>query len=613
MRPTDRRTRPWRLLTLALGASLALAAGNVLDARPAAAQMAAPESMPIERVLKNLAAYVKEHPDDAGGYARLARVNEVVFLNNTDAVAEYNDGYFPGYRPGDKPTAFSNEALQVYGRAAALNFARAIELDPKNAQYQLNVGFFLDQGAKVADFLPFSLPAEKPTAAQEQTWRASIRQLGSAVASERDAAQAQLQAAGATAIPLLKEFHDDPDLQIRDSVRSLIDNCWSGLPLPAPTAAQEKTYRAQLFHFHVKGDDNHLMYKAAQESLAAAGVDALAVLLEHRDDDDPTVAAAVRAVLAQNRTRYWRECALSYEWRCYTLTLDQERKDIESDTTTSGLNREAAETYLTLAQSLDMHTDEVKQNRATILTNDWQNYSRSFEVELKLAKVGKATGQTFQLAGAYQRAVRITGTKGDEVDQHLATIKDNVDKMNAARTEYQKQQYQKNGFVLATPATSSSPIIFSLTAAQPLHALVAPAKSVHFDLVGDGCVRCWTWVKPDTAILCWDPNGTGKIASGVQLFGNATWMWWIFWDNGYQALDALDDNRDGVLTGAELTGLCVWRDANQNGIADPGEVVPVVNLGIDSIAVRAPQTEDGCPANKLGIHFEDGRTLPTYD
>ncbi|MGH7143279.1 MAG: hypothetical protein ACREJ2_04005, partial [Planctomycetota bacterium] len=39
----------------------------------------------------------------------------------------------------------------------------------------------------------------------------------------------------------------------------------------------------------------------------------------------------------------------------------------------------------------------------------------------------------------------------------------------------------------------------------------------------------------------------------------------------------------------------------------------VVNLGIDSIAVRAPQTEDGCPANKLGIHFEDGRTLPTYD
>ena len=87
----------------------------------------------------------------------------------------------------------------------------------------------------------------------------------------------------------------------------------------------------------------------------------------------------------------------------------------------------------------------------------------------------------------------------------------------------------------------------------------------------------------------------------------------MFWEDGYQALDALDDNRDGVLSGDELRGLCVWRDANGNGVCDPGEVVPVQALGIESISVRATDSADGCPANVNGIRMRDGRVLPTYD
>jgi len=36
----------------------------------------------------------------------------------------------------------------------------------------------------------------------------------------------------------------------------------------------------------------------------------------------------------------------------------------------------------------------------------------------------------------------------------------------------------------------------------------------------------------------------------------------MFWRDGFEPLAALDDNRDGKLTGSEIWGIGVWRDAN---------------------------------------------------
>ena len=44
------------------------------------------------------------------------------------------------------------------------------------------------------------------------------------------------------------------------------------------------------------------------------------------------------------------------------------------------------------------------------------------------------------------------------------------------------------------------------------------------------------------------------------MFGSVTW--WLFFSDGYRALDTLDDNRDGRLTGSELSGIAVWFDRN---------------------------------------------------
>ncbi|HEV3197156.1 MAG TPA: hypothetical protein VGZ73_04600 [Bryobacteraceae bacterium] len=154
-----------------------------------------------------------------------------------------------------------------------------------------------------------------------------------------------------------------------------------------------------------------------------------------------------------------------------------------------------------------------------------------------------------------------------------------------------------------------TPLIFSLNSGAALPDLLSD-RQVGFDLDGFGAGRRWPWVRPDTCILVWDPNRTGRITSGRQLFGSVTW--WMFWRNGYEPLAALDDNRDGVLSGAELRGIAVWRDANSNGIADPGEVVPVEGFGIVEIAVK-PRQIDGALQRNGGIKLRDGRSLTTFD
>lgn len=154
-----------------------------------------------------------------------------------------------------------------------------------------------------------------------------------------------------------------------------------------------------------------------------------------------------------------------------------------------------------------------------------------------------------------------------------------------------------------------TPLIFSLKPHASLPNLLSDRR-VSFDLDGFDAGHQWPWVQTDTCILVWDPDRTGQIISGRQLFGSVTW--WMFWRNGYEPLAALDDNRDGVLSGPELKGIAVWRDANSNGIADPGEVVPVEDLGIVEIAVK-PQQMDGTLLRHGGIKLSDGTSLTTFD
>jgi hypothetical protein len=117
-------------------------------------------------------------------------------------------------------------------------------------------------------------------------------------------------------------------------------------------------------------------------------------------------------------------------------------------------------------------------------------------------------------------------------------------------------------------------------------------------------------VKPNAGILVWDPKGTGKITSGRQLFGSATF--WVLYGDGYEALASLDDDRNGWLTEKELAGISVWQDRNGNGKSDPGEVRAVASLAITGIRTT-PTSRAGVLTAADGIRFRDGRTIPTFD
>lgn len=156
-----------------------------------------------------------------------------------------------------------------------------------------------------------------------------------------------------------------------------------------------------------------------------------------------------------------------------------------------------------------------------------------------------------------------------------------------------------------------TPIIFSFRAHSSISDLVKSQLYVSFDLDGNGIAEKWSWVRPDTGILVWDPEGTGKVSSGRQLFGNVTW--WMFFPDGYVALDALDDSRDGWLRGEELAGIAVWFDRNSNGISDKGEVAGLSELGIHAISARGALAPDGTLMNRAGLLLSSGKTIPTYD
>jgi hypothetical protein len=154
----------------------------------------------------------------------------------------------------------------------------------------------------------------------------------------------------------------------------------------------------------------------------------------------------------------------------------------------------------------------------------------------------------------------------------------------------------------------------------PLRDGLAPGEledrtaNVTFDADGTGLKNSWTWITKDAGWLVYDPQGEGKVTSALQMFGGLTF--WLFWENGYHALAAMDDDRDGMLTGKELQGLAIWQDLNCNGNCERGEVRPLADWGIVALSCQYAK-DDARPEpiaySPRGVFFGDGSNRPTYD
>jgi tetratricopeptide (TPR) repeat protein len=136
---------------------------------------------------------------------------------------------------------------------------------------------------------------------------------------------------------------------------------------------------------------------------------------------------------------------------------------------------------------------------------------------------------------------------------------------------------------------------------------------VRFDADGTGFRREWTWIGRDVGWLVYDADDKGDITSALQWFGSVTF--WLFWDNGYDALAALDDDGDHELAGRELQHLAMWDDRNRNGRSEAGEVQPLAAYDIAAVNCRYVPGDGRkfAALSPQGVRFTSGATRPTYD
>jgi len=159
------------------------------------------------------------------------------------------------------------------------------------------------------------------------------------------------------------------------------------------------------------------------------------------------------------------------------------------------------------------------------------------------------------------------------------------------------------------PSRFITPIVVPLEDNLPLEQIVQPAL-VKFDL-GYGQRQYSSWPTPKAGWLVYDKAGNGDIKTGYQLFGSFSFF--VFWDNGYQALGALDDNQDGKISGSELEHLALWQDTNGDGKSEKSEVHPLSDYGIKALSYCGYNSFEGGLRNKNGVIFDSGKTRETYD
>jgi Ca2+-binding RTX toxin-like protein len=144
--------------------------------------------------------------------------------------------------------------------------------------------------------------------------------------------------------------------------------------------------------------------------------------------------------------------------------------------------------------------------------------------------------------------------------------------------------------------------------------------AITFDHDANGIETGTAWAGADDGLLVLDRDGNGDIDSGRELFGNNTLL-----ANGqkaadgYAALRELDANADGVLdaSDAAFANLRVWRDLDQDGNSDAGELFSLAELGVSQIGLsKTPFSQtlaDGTRLDGTGSFVINGQTRSYTD
>ncbi|MBR7059989.1 MAG: hypothetical protein IKI22_05250, partial [Neisseriaceae bacterium] len=162
-------------------------------------------------------------------------------------------------------------------------------------------------------------------------------------------------------------------------------------------------------------------------------------------------------------------------------------------------------------------------------------------------------------------------------------------------------------------------------------------NGVQFDYNCDGIKSSTGWVKSDDGLLVWDRNGDGIINNGSEIFGEDMFpqnklitpnisntssgnasnssssgsmsvsgapsnAQTIIENDGFYAISQLDSNQDGIIdtNDKNFNQIKVWRDLNENGISEDGELFSLNQLNITSINLNTGNTKNNTAGNSIG-------------
>jgi hypothetical protein len=165
-----------------------------------------------------------------------------------------------------------------------------------------------------------------------------------------------------------------------------------------------------------------------------------------------------------------------------------------------------------------------------------------------------------------------------------------------------------------------SPLVIDLNGNKALDLIDVwdESKPVTFDITGSGVKSRTGWVKGSDALLVLDVNGNGAIDSGAELFGEYSHKVSGLSEaqaasikesikgsfaNGFAALAQYDRDYNGKINAKDeiFSKLRLWRDLNQNGQSEMGELMSLKAASISSISLAWKSTDvNGSPLMVAG-------------
>jgi len=206
------------------------------------------------------------------------------------------------------------------------------------------------------------------------------------------------------------------------------------------------------------------------------------------------------------------------------------------------------------------------------------------------------TGQVIALSSNQIQAILTTNIAGLQV-----AALDAID--TAFGTTVPFTQAQIDALLAAgRPYASITPLVIDLDGNGVTTLNIS--EGIVFDHDGDGKGDQTGWASSNDGLLVRDLNDDGRITDGSELFGSFSKLS----DgsrarDGYEALQAFDSNSDGYVdsTDANYLDLMVWRDSNENGVTDQGELSSLADLGISRLGTNPTVNVTQDNGNVIGL------------